>query len=199
VIEFARWNLAALAEKWRTAAPFPWVTVDELVSPETLTTLSQAISEEPHWPNRGEIFDFMGSAQELQHPTLRAFQAQLGSPAGLEAVRAISGKPVGTVETRSYVYLKGSYLLPHTDCQTKLGRLVAYAFYVWTQGCTGGELELFDVTLADDGHAQSTRSGALIEPRSNRLVLFDVSPATIHQVREILDGARLSLSGWFHA
>jgi hypothetical protein len=198
VIEFGRWDLAALAEKWRRGAPFPHVTVDDLVAPDSLTTLSQAISEEPHWPGRGEIYDFMWSAQNLQHPTLQRFQQALAAPAALEAVRAITGKPVGTVEMRSYVYLKGSYLLPHSDCQTRLGRLVAYAFYVYTQSCKGGELELFDVAL-EDGHPVSTRPAAVIEPRPNRLVLFNVSPATLHQVREILDGARLSLSGWFYA
>jgi len=37
-----------------------------------------------------------------------------------------------------------------------------------------------------------------IEPRANRLVLFEVGPAAVHQVRGVTAGARVSLSGWFY-
>src|SRR5579859_4828243 len=100
-----------------------------LVDEAALVELCQAVAAEPHWPNRGEIYDMMGSSEELQHPVLRAFQASLSACA--PALAAISGKPVQRADMRSYVYLAGSYLLPHTDCQKPLGRLVAYAFYLW--------------------------------------------------------------------
>jgi hypothetical protein len=197
-LDVSHWNLAALAESWRAARPFSHVIVDGLVSEPALAELCQGISAEPHWPNRGEIYDMMASADEVQHPVLRGFHESLRSPEALAAVRAISGKEVRGADLRSYVYLQGSYLLPHSDCQTRLGRLVAYTYYVWTQGCRGGELELFDVTMKD-GRAVETRAALQIEPRPNRLVLFEVTPASLHQVREVLGGARLSLAGWFVA
>jgi hypothetical protein len=195
-IDSARWDLPALAASWRAARPFPHVVIDGLVGEAGIVELCQAIAAEPHWPNRGEIFDMMGSAEEPQHPVLRSFHQSLEACG--PAIQAITGKPVRSADMRSYVYLAGSYLLPHSDCQKQLGRLVAYAYYVWTQGCRGGELELFDVTL-ENGRAVSTRPAGLIEARADRLVLFEVNPATLHQVREVEAGARLSLSGWFHA
>jgi hypothetical protein len=197
-LNVARWDLPRLTAEWRAARPFAHVVVDELLPAPSLQTLCQALAAEPHWPNRGEIYDMMGSGDELGHPTLRAFHQSFAAPDALAAVAAVSGKAPARVEMRSYAYLPGHYLLPHTDCRTGMGRLVAYAYYAWVSGVDGGELELFDCAL--DGTAVvSARPSLRIEPRTNRLVLFDVTPASLHQVREVLSGARLSLSGWFYA
>jgi hypothetical protein len=196
-IDFARWDLPALGAAWQAARPFPHVIVDGLVADDALHTLRAAMAEEPHWPNSNEIYEMMGSAQPMSHPTLRAFEATLGGHAAVEAVRAVTGKPVGRIEMRSYVFMPGMYLLPHSDCQRAIGRLVAFAFYLWPGPCEGGELELFDCVVDGDAVVTSHPAGT-IEPRANRLVLFDVSPASLHQVREVRAGARLSLSGWFY-
>jgi Rps23 Pro-64 3,4-dihydroxylase Tpa1-like proline 4-hydroxylase len=70
--------------------------------------------------------------------------------------------------------------------------------YVWLDECVGGELELFACEMNGDDVVHA-RSAQLIEPRANRLVLFDVSTASLHQVREVLAGTRVSLTGWFLA
>jgi len=41
-------------------------------------------------------------------------------------------------------------------------------------------------------------SARVIEPRANRLVVFDVSDGSLHQVREVVSGLRISLAGWFY-
>jgi Rps23 Pro-64 3,4-dihydroxylase Tpa1-like proline 4-hydroxylase len=196
VIPVASWKLDELTRAWTEARPFPHVIIDDLVAPETLISLLQAVSQEPHWPNRGEIYDFMASHTEVAHPTLQAFQAALGSPEVLAAVRAISGRPVATVDLRSYVYVPGSYLLPHADSRKSIGRLVAFAFYIYTQGCEGGELELFTCEMAEDDVVSATPAQRIM-PRDNRIVMFDVTNASLHQVREVLAGNRVSLTGWF--
>ncbi|MDB4954016.1 MAG: hypothetical protein JWO36_1585 [Myxococcales bacterium] len=196
--DLALGNVDQLATSWRAAKPFPHVVIDGLVDAATLSGLQQAVAHEPHWPNRGEIYDFMGSAEAVSHPVLRAFHDQLGGPAMLEAVRAVSGRPVASVDLRSYVYLAGSYLLPHADSRASIGRLVAYAFYIYTSSCEGGELELFDCTMEGD-ELVSARAAARIVPKDNRIVLFDVTNASLHQVCEVLAGARVSLTGWFLA
>jgi len=61
---------------------------------------------------------------------LRDFHARFGSPAALAAIHALTGQAVARVEMRSYVYLPGHHLLPHTDWSPTAGRRVAYAFYV---------------------------------------------------------------------
>jgi hypothetical protein len=197
-IDFSRWDVAALGESWRQARPFAHVVLDDLVPSDALDGLRRAVAEEPHWPNRGEIYDMMASALPTAHPTLRSFEGALGGADGLAAVRAITGKAVERIEMRSYVYLAGQYLLPHSDCRTGMGRLVAYTFYLWQGPMEGGELELFACDM-DGGLVVATRPALTITPRANRLVLFDVTPATLHQIREVRSGARLSLSGWFYA
>ena len=196
MIPVAGWKLDELTRAWVEARPFPHIVLDDLVAPEMLGALLQAVSQEPHWPNRGEIYDFMASHTEVAHPTLRAFQAALGSPEVISAVGAISGRPVATVDLRSYVYVPGSYLLPHADSRTSIGRLVAFAFYIYTQGCEGGELELFTCEMADNDVMRATPAQRII-PRDNRIVMFDVTNASLHQVREVLAGNRVSLTGWF--
>src|SRR5262249_31406336 len=105
----------------------------------------------------------------------------------------VSGKAVTRADMRAYAYRPGHYLLPHTDHQDDLARVLAYAYYLPTpEPPTGGELELFRVT--DD----AITTAEVIEPVPERLVVFEVGPASLHQVREVLGGLRLSLAGWFY-
>jgi hypothetical protein len=196
-VDFGAWNLAELAAAWRHARPFAHVIVDDLLPDEGLAELCRAVAEEPHWPSRDEIYELMGSAQPVVHPTLGGFQRSLASEAGLHAIQAISAQPVARVEMRSYVFMPGHYLLPHSDCRAEIGRRVAFAYYLWGGACAGGELELFECTV-DGGEIVATHPALQIAPRANRLVLFEVSPTSLHQVREVLSGARLSLSGWWY-
>jgi Rps23 Pro-64 3,4-dihydroxylase Tpa1-like proline 4-hydroxylase len=52
--------------------------------------------------------------------------------------------------------------------------------------------------MGPDGDLVRTESARLVEPHGNRLVVFDVSDASLHQVREVTGGLRISLAGWFY-
>ncbi len=190
------WDLATLATDYQAARPFPHLVLDDLVDPTTLRALCEAVSQEPHWPNVGELYSFMGSAETVSHPMLREFHAHLCAPQMLQAICGITGRQVTRCDLRSYVYLAGSYLLPHADSRASVGRMVAYAYYIYTGGCEGGELELFDCTM-DGDEVVSSRPAIQIKPQDNRMVIFDVTNASLHQVCEVLAGARVSLTGWF--
>ena len=98
----------------------------------------------------------------------------------------ITGKALSRVDMRAYAYREGHYLLPHTDHQDAVGRALAYAYYLPSpEPPDGGELELFRCTF-EDGAVVATESTCLISPRANRLVVFDVSDASLHQVREVI-------------
>ncbi len=193
-IDWARWDVPALAAAWRAALPFPHVVVDELVAPARVDDLCAAIAREPHWPNRGDFYEMMASSDPPAHETLRAFAADLARA----PIAALTGKPVGRLEWRSYVYLPGAYLLPHSDCRADMRRAIAFAYYLSNAAdVNGGELEFFDCKL-DGDEIIETKSAKTIAPEANRLVLFDVSLQSLHQVREVLSGGRVSLSGWFY-
>lgn len=196
-LDVDRWDTGALAAAWAAAAPFPHVVIDDALATDALDGLRRALAQEPHWAERSELVDGMASATTFTQPVLRTFAAELAAAPTLAAVRAITGKAVTRAEVRSYVYLPGGYLLPHTDHRAEVGRQVAFAAYVHDDGtCGGGELELFRCSF-DGGDLVATEPVRRIEPRPARLVLFDVSPSSLHQIREITAGARVAMAGWF--
>jgi hypothetical protein len=197
-IDVERWDLPALEEAWRTARPFPHVILDDLISSARMAEILGALEGEPCSLIHDEIFECMASGTTLIEPVLASFQAALGGADALSAVRRITGKDVGRVEMRAFAYEAGHYLLPHSDHQREVGRAVAYAFYLDSpEPPEGGELELF-ACVVERGEVVSAETARLIPPTPNRLVLFDVGDASLHQVREVTRGSRLSLSGWFY-
>jgi len=188
----------ALAEAWRAAAPFPHLVFDDFVPQAALPVLLATLEDEPVERYEGDIFAFEASAPEPATDELRAlrgsFAAVLAPP-----LSRITAKPVRRADMRAYAYRVGHYLLPHSDDQAGLGRALAFAYYLPSpEPPAGGELELFRCAV-ERGEIVATESARLIEPRPNRLVVFDVSDVSLHQVREVLGGLRISLAGWFYA
>lgn len=193
-----QWQLgdeAALARAWRAATPFPHVVIDDLAEdPDALL----AILEEEHVDRyEGDLFVFEASAPEPRSDELRAVRASFAA-ALAPALSRITGRPVGRADMRAYAYRVGHYLLPHTDHRDGLGRVLAYAYYLPSPAPPqGGELELYRCDVAA-GEITSVASARVIAPRANRLVVFEVGDASLHQVREVLGGLRISLAGWFY-
>ena len=195
----AVWNDEdALARSWRAARPFPHVVIDDFVAAEDLDGLLAVLDEEPVDPYEGDIFAFEASAPEPRTAELRALRDGFGDALAGPLSR-ITGRAVARADLRAFAYRVGHYLLPHSDHQGGLGRVLAYAYYLPSvEPPDGGELELFECGLDGAGAIVSTVSARCIEPRANRLVIFDVSDVSLHQVREVLGGLRMSLAGWFY-
>lgn len=188
-------DLAGLAARWRAANPFPHLIFDDFApDPDALLAL---LEEEPVEPYTADLYAFEASAPEPRSPELRELRA--GFAAALAApLSRLTGRTLTRVDMRAYAYRPGHYLLPHTDHRDGLGRVLAYAYYLPSpEPPDGGELELFACT-AEGGELTGARSATVIEPRPNRLVVFEVSDTSLHQVREVLAGLRLSLAGWFY-
>jgi Rps23 Pro-64 3,4-dihydroxylase Tpa1-like proline 4-hydroxylase len=171
--------------------------IDDFVPPDLLPELLAVVDEEPVSDYRGDIFAFEATAPEPRTDTFRdlrgAFADALAAP-----LRRITGKAVQRADMRAYAYRAGHHLLPHTDHQEGVGRVLAYAYYLPTpEPPEGGELELFRCAT-EDGEIVETVSATIIEPRANRLVVFEVGDLSLHQVREVGAGLRISLAGWFY-
>ncbi|HEY5923465.1 MAG TPA: 2OG-Fe(II) oxygenase [Kofleriaceae bacterium] len=189
---------AALAARWGSAEPFPHLIIDDFVAADQLDALLAILEDEGVERYEGDIFRFEASAPE---PTTDALtELRDGFAAVLAPTFArITGKPVTRVDMRAFAYRPGHYLLPHSDHREGLTRALAYAYYLPSPDPPrGGELELFACRV-EHGEIVATDSARMIEPRANRLVLFDVSDISLHQVREVLGGLRISLAGWFYA
>lgn len=196
-IDPSRWDAGLLRDAWGAATPFPHVVMDDVAPPAVLAELAAAFEVEDASRIQDEIFDVMASGRELVEPALRRFRDDLDAPDTRAWVEAVTGMPVARADARAFAYLEGHYLLPHADDDDG-HRRVAYAFYVQNLGpLEGGELELFACTREGDVITE-TRAAGRIEPRPNRWVLFEVSPRSLHQVREVTAGGRLSIAGWFY-
>ena len=175
----------AAAAAWRAAEPFPHLVADAVADADAILAI---LDDEHVDPYADDIFMFEATAPE---PQTAAFRALRDAFAGTfaPALAQITGAPVTRVDMRAYAYRPGHYLLPHTDHRDGLDRRLAYAYYLPSpEPPVGGELELY----------RGMVSARLIEPRGNRLVVFAVGDASLHQVREVLAGLRLSLAGWFY-
>lgn len=192
---------AALAAAWRSAAPFAHLVIDEVVEAAGLDELMAIVDEEPAETYQGEIFRFDATAPEPVTDAFRRLRDEVAA-AMAPVLARVTGKAVSRVDLRGYAYGPGHYLLPHTDHQEGLERVLAYAWYLPTvEPPTGGELELFRCRAdpaGDSGELIETEPAVTIAPRANRIAIFDVGDRSLHQVREVLAGRRLSLAGWFY-
>lgn len=187
-VPWAERDEPALAAAWRAAEPFPHLVVDDVLDPARFPELFALLEDEPVERFTNDLYTFDATAPE---PTTAAFaelRAELGRVLA-PALSRVTGKHVTRADLRAFAYRDGDYLLPHADHQDELLRAIAYAYYLPSpEPPAGGELELF----------AGVTSAKLIEPRANRIALFEVSERSLHQVREVMGGLRLSLAGWFY-
>lgn len=185
-----------LSRAYHAAVPFPHVAIDGFVADAAWQELRAAFDDEPADNLQDEIFDVMASRSPPEHPAMRALHERLQSAPVLEAIRTITEQPVERAELRAYAYLAGHYLLPHADRDGGGKRRVAYAYYVdLLDDLEGGELDLY--ACEGDGEIHHAHVAATLPPVRNRCVLFQVGPLSLHRVREVTRGARLSFAGWF--
>lgn len=184
----------ALSKKFSAAKPFRHAVIDGLLAPADHAPLVEGFQAEPLLRADGELYSHLRGTDPPLHPALRAFFDAL--QASCPTVAQICGRPLSRMDGSAYAYLAGDYLLPHSDCRAEVGRAVAYAYYL-AAPTAGGELELFECSTRE-GLIVETRAAKRIAVRPRRLVLFEVQEAALHQVREVLAGARHSLAGWFY-
>jgi hypothetical protein len=191
-----RWpsDLGALSRAFRRARPFPHLVIDGLLDRQHLARLAAEAREEPRVLVEDEIYLHLRSADPPLRPLLRELRTELSDSSA--EVSRIGGVRVSSADGAAYAYLEGHYLLPHSDHRPSEGRALAYAFYLRAPE-RGGELEFF-ACKKRGAKIVATRPAKRIVARANRLVLFEVSETALHEVREVLRGARLSLAGWFY-
>ena len=201
-LQHSRWaDVTALQHTWRTAAPFPHIIIDDLLTDDDLAALLEILDEEPVEFATTDIYAFDATAVAPTTPAFAALRDQFAASLA-PTLSLLASTSVRRADMRAYAYRPGHYLLPHTDHQPDQQRVLAYAYYLPTPDApVGGELELFACELENNGSNDAlgpARVAQRIEPRSNRCVIFEVRLDSLHQVTEVLSGLRLSLAGWFY-
>jgi Rps23 Pro-64 3,4-dihydroxylase Tpa1-like proline 4-hydroxylase len=187
----------ALRRAFRAAQPFAHLVIDDLLEAAALDSLQELLEDEPVELYQSDLFAFDATAPSPVSPSLQELRDAF-TRAYAPALAQLAERPLTRADLRAFAYRPGHYLLPHTDHQLELGRALAYAFYLPSpEPPTGGELELF-ACAGDPEDLRDISSARVITPRPNRLVVFEVSERSLHQVREVEHGLRLSLAGWFY-
>ncbi|KAF8165734.1 Oxoglutarate and iron-dependent oxygenase degradation C-term-domain-containing protein [Crassisporium funariophilum] len=220
-------HIARLNATYVDNCPFKYVVVDKLFQDELLRKVKdECLSELNFTEKETDIYkvnqtgdlaslNYLSSAQISRLSNLQTLRDALYSPEFRNFLRAVTGcGPLSGKKQDMSVnsYTRGCHLLNHDDVIGS--RRVSYILYMplphyqlW-QKDWGGALELYSVTLNDDGQLEpEPMPSKSIPPSWNQFIFFEVQPGrSFHSVEEVVVGGegedgreRLSISGWFHA
>ncbi|MFV8751630.1 2OG-Fe(II) oxygenase [Nannocystaceae bacterium ST9] len=126
---------------------------------------------------------------ERESPAILArCRALFDAPASRALASELGGRDCsGPLEFGATRYVPGDFATEHAD--DKLARSLAFVWHLAR-----------DWEPAWGGHFVWCSTGARVVPGYNTLILFDVSPATVHAVSPVSSfarGKRLSVTGWW--
>ena len=188
-MEFAQ---TALTKK--ESEPFVHGIVDDFLTEEAFDYLSEQLLNEQFSEKHSDLFRFFQTQDLSNVPQFAAFASFLTGQFK-EEVEALTGLKLGKqLDMQGHMYADANYLLCHDDRLDS--RAVAFILYLTdVEEGEGGELVLYP---SDNGTPQ--RDGATkILPQANRLVWFEVTEKSFHEVLEVLaDTQRVTIGGWLH-
>jgi hypothetical protein len=188
--------ISELTSRYRAAAPFPHVVLDDFVrvSPSEMAETFPG-PEWEHWTDRSSDFQPSKSSCrtiEDMPPLLRAMVHELGEPPFLRALSVLTGYPNLLPDPFLHGgglqwWAKGGAQIAHTDFPfhptVPLCRRVNVLVYLnpdWKEG-DGGELAFYKI-----GEESPT---VAISPKFGTAVIFDTNQWSVHSVLPISDSA----------
>lgn len=159
--------------------PFPHKIIDDFLPEDLFIRLCEFLEEVETSEKECDLFQFEQSNEltAIKNPVLLELQEYLRKETGRKQLDMFAA-----------FYHDTDYLLPHDDRLE--GRKIAYTFYLAAPEA-GGELSLIETKEPYEKHS--------IAVVPNRLVLFEVSEKSWHEVEEVRgELPRISISGWFH-
>ena len=193
--------------------PAPFVLIPDFLTPAQQDVLLDAVRLAPAWNDKGSIVHDARVAAFVADSSVRRqirpwFMAEVDRVAG-DAFEhfGIDDMREYDVEVELTAYRSGGFCLPHRDSghrrtERTNNRLISFSYYFHPEpkGFAGGELLLYDTSIATDDFAPAAFSR--IEPVNNSLVLFpsdyyhEVLP--VHATSDALENARFTVNGWLH-
>ena len=186
-----------LTQQFLSNTPFPHIVLPLFFLDKKIQPVAAALLRQEWQEKESDLFQFQQTfdLKTIEHPTLQEFYAFFSSQEFIEWIATLTKtKLKRSIDMSGFIYDATDYLLPHDDRLEK--RKIAYVLNL-SSGFSkrdGGELEFF--TTNQNHPSQPFKK---IIPVFNTLTLFEVSPKSFHQVREVTaEKQRLSLGGWFH-
>ncbi|XP_004626032.1 prolyl 3-hydroxylase OGFOD1 isoform X1 [Octodon degus] len=179
--------------------PFPHCVIPNFIeSQDFLEGLHKELLSLDFHEKYNDLYKFQQSddLKKRREPHISALRKLLFEDfrAWLSDISSIDLEPTIDMSCAKYEFTDA--LLCHDD--ELEGRRVAFILYLvppW-DSALGGTLDLYST----DEHFQPKQIIKSLVPAWNKLVFFEVSPVSFHQVSEVLseEKSRLSISGWFH-
>ncbi len=170
--------------------PFLHFEIENFLEEEFAVNLLKALAKEKYFRKESDLFSFWQTNDLItsKNKIIQKFRSLLLAKdfiTQLEKATKIKIKK-NTIDLSSSLYQNTDHLLCHDDQLEN--RKIAFIFYLTTlKKGEGGSLIL---------HGKKTKK---IVPKFNKIVLFQVSKKSLHEVEEVLvDKQRISIGGWFH-
>lgn len=168
--------------------PFPHVIIDDFLPDDFFIDLCGSLEDIKLERKEADLFQFDQSENLslTKNVVLKELQEKLlVLKPELKKRFAVT---LSHIDMFAAFYYDTDYLLPHDDRLES--RKVAYTLYIAAPD-EGGELALIS--------KKSPHKKSLVDIVPNRLVLFQVSEDSWHEVEEVRgDLPRISITGWFH-
>jgi len=174
------------------ASPFYHRVIDNFLPPRVFAEICEKYSRTEFFPKHTDLFRFQQSAELKDKEEFGMFLKKIREEMKKDLENTGKTTECEEMDLFASFYEKGDFLLPHDDCLDE--RVFAFSFYLnrpeGEASETNGRLVLYE----NDGHTPSR----YIEPVENRLVVFEVSPISFHEV-EAAGGERKALTGWLRS
>lgn len=180
-----------IKDKFSAAKPFPHLVLKDFFTESFAKEIEKAVQDITLVRQESDLFSFAQSEdlRLLKNQVLKELHSLLNSREMKEWMLNATGiKADDEIDGSVFLYEPADYLLPHDDTLEK--RRIAYTYHLSTLSTSkGGALEFF----------KGNDKAISIPPKFNTLIVFGVKEKiTVHQVSEVMDAERWSVSGWFN-
>lgn len=189
-------SIIRFKKRFISSKPFNYLELNNFLDENKATAVLNALSKEKFREKESDLFkfrqtnDLAGTNQRI----LQEFRDFLYSTEFISLMEHLTGfKLKNTVDMAGTLYQDTDYLLCHDD-QLE-GRRIAYLFYLSDmKESDGGSLNLFA-----SKNKITTKIEKKIIPKFNTFAFFEVSPASFHEVAEVVvKKQRIAIGGWFY-
>lgn len=190
--------------EYKDASPYPHVLLDDCLSLSQYRKISDQFYsfEDRIWIENGVEFDSeYGNKRQIYDTeympidiaNLVEFLSGKQFISQLEKMTNLEIKCANLYGGGMNMYSSGTQLRPHVDfnfnSQINAYRCINLLYYINSEDLVGGNLELWDL---------DQKNKSVIEPISNRMVIFETNSKTLHGVTLIKKGYRRSISIYYY-
>jgi len=179
-----------LKKQFSSSKPYPHLVLQDFFQ-DKIKKVLPALLKEKFVEQNSDLFQFKqtNTCKKATQPEVKEFFKFCNSKEFLDFISDITSTKVTSIDFSGFIYADTDYLLPHDDrlsdrkiaCVINLGK---------------------DFTKEDGGALQLFKNNKVVKsysPKFNSLILFKVSPKSLHQVEEVKSKKdRISFGGWFH-